>query len=232
MSHAAPGRPRGDRLGRLGLVVAVAALAGLAVVLVVVLLPPAGGHGSPVTRTAQTVREPAPGQPAPTVSPGGPAARPATLLPDQPTALHIPSIGLNANVGALAVRGGEVDPPTPRSAYWLSDFGLAGPHATNTVYIAGHTWRGGQGVFNPLLDVPHSSYAVHAGDEIVVDTPGGSYDYTVTDTELYEKVAIADQSELWRNSPGRLVLVTCFQYDGGTSSHQNFVVYAQLDGAT
>jgi len=30
--------------------------------------------------------------------------------------------------------------------------------------------------------------------------------------------------------PGRLVLVTCFQYNGGTSSQQNFVVYATLDG--
>jgi sortase (surface protein transpeptidase) len=152
-------------------------------------------------------------------------------LPAQPTRLSVPAVGLDATVGAMSVAaGGSVDPPTPGSAYWLSGSSVAGPTSTGTTYLAGHTYRGGgRAVFNPFLDIPHSRYTVHKGDRIVVGTPSGSWAYTVTDTELYLKTTVEQQTELWRNVPGRLVLVTCFQYDGGTSSQQNFVVYAQLD---
>jgi sortase (surface protein transpeptidase) len=226
------GDRRPDRIARVAII-----LAGVAAVLLVAIVvlrftvwadpaAPAAGHAA-----APPVAEPAPGQPA--VEPGPSASAtpaPVPVLADQPTRLRIPSIGLRANVGAMHVRG-PVDPPTPASAYWLSDYGTVGPAATNTAYIAGHTWRGGNGVFNPLLHVADSSYTVHPGDTVIVDTPGGSYTYDITDVELYEKATLGDQAGLWQNVPGRLVLVTCFQYNGGTSSHQNLVVYAQLHGA-
>ncbi|WP_025157759.1 class F sortase [Leifsonia aquatica] len=172
----------------------------------------------------RAVAEPAPGQ---TAAPAGAPPEERPLVPGQPTRVDIPSIGLSVNVGRMAVpAGGTVDPPTARSAYWLSEYGAATADTDNTVYIAGHTYRGGAAAFNPLLDVPHSSYTVHPGDHILVTVPEGRVDYVVDDTELYEKVDVAQQAELWKRVPGRLVLVTCFQYDGGTSSHQNFVVYA------
>lgn len=226
--------------------VAWVALAAATVALVVagfIALPLVFGgqafHGLPFVGTgpsgAQTpaappsgIVEPRAGQAITSTYPGGVAQPP---LPAQPTRLSVPAVGLDASVGAMSVAaGGSVDPPTPGSAYWLSGSSVAGPTSTGTTYLAGHTYRGGgRAVFNPFLDIPHSRYTVHKGDRIVVGTPSGSWAYTVTDTELYLKTTVEQQTELWRNVPGRLVVVTCFQYDGGTSSQQNFVVYAQLD---
>ncbi|WP_349864955.1 sortase domain-bontaining protein [Leifsonia sp. WHRI 6310E] len=184
--------------------------------------PSAGAEGAAPAQTPMA--EPAPGQPA---APVGAPEAPRPLVPGQPTRLAIPSIGLSVNVGRMFVAdGGTVDPPTAGSAYWLAEYGAATADTGNTVYIAGHTYRGGDAAFNGLLDVPHSGYTVHPGDRIVVTVPEGDIDYVVDDTALYEKTDVAQQAELWKRVPGRLVLVTCFQYDGGTSSHQNFVVYA------
>ncbi|WP_202565841.1 class F sortase [Agreia sp. COWG] len=158
---------------------------------------------------------------------GGVAPQPVA---GQPLRIRIPAVGLDAEVRAMGVpESRELDPPGPYRAYWISDFGVAGAASTNTTYIAGHTYRDGSAVFNPLLDVPQSAGAVSAGESIVVTTPGGDASYTITSTELYDKSSIEQQTELWQQVPGRLVVVTCFQYNGGTSSTQNFVVYAQLD---
>jgi hypothetical protein len=179
--------------------------------------------------------EPEPGQ---TVA-AGPvpqgSRQPAIVTPPvagQPLRLAMPAVGLDADVGAMSVApGAAVDPPTPGSAYWLSNYSVAGPAATGTVFIAGHTYRGGgYAVFNPFLDIPKSKYTVQVGDRIEVTTTTGTWTYTVKETDLYLKTTIQQQKKLWQNVPGRLVLVTCFQYNGGTSSQQNFVVYAQLDG--
>ncbi len=154
----------------------------------------------------------------------------APPIPGQPVALSIPSVGLTTSVRSMTVEpGGSVDPPGPRYAYWLAPYGTAGPQATNTVYIAGHTFRRGGAVFNPLLDVAHEQSAVTVGAEIEIQTQEGVYSYTVTAVERYDKVSVDQQSELWKQVPGRLVIVTCFQYDSGQASTQNLVVFAQLD---
>jgi sortase (surface protein transpeptidase) len=153
-------------------------------------------------------------------------------VPGEPLHLAIPAVGLDVDVLSMSVpESRELDPPGPYRAYWISDYGTAGAASTNTTYIAGHTYRDGSAVFNPLLDVPQSAGAVHAGDQIAVTTPEGEVDYTITSTELYDKVSVEQQDELWKQVPGRLVVVTCFQYNGGTSSSQNFVVYAQQNPA-
>lgn len=67
------------------------------------------------------------------------------------------------------------------------------------------------------------------GDKVYVGTIAGTDTYTVTGTERYSKATIARDKKLWSKVPGRLALITCFQYKGGTSSQQNYIVYAQLD---
>lgn len=238
----APGRHRGHRAwsGRrarwsawAGLALAIASLVAVAV-LVVAALAPGGVTGVP---RAQSVIEPEPGQPAPAPAQPQPAGAPAphrAVAPvppvaGQPLRVRIPAIGFTATVGSMRVpANASIDPPTPGSAYWIANYGTAGPASDNTVYIAGHTYRGGHAVFNDLLDVPHSAVTVHPGDVVVVTTPEGDYTYAITDIERYDKVAIGDASELWKRVPGRLALITCFQYNGGHESHQNLVVYAQL----
>ncbi|SDZ45241.1 class F sortase [Herbiconiux ginsengi] len=152
-------------------------------------------------------------------------------VPGQPLNIRIPAVDLDAAIRSMSVPDDrQLDPPGPSRAYWLSDYGAAGPDSENTTYLAGHTYRDGSAVFNPLLDVPQSAGAVHDGDAVIITTPEGDYSYTVTATALYDKTSVGEQAELWKQVPGRLVIVTCFQYNGGTSSSQNFVVYAQLDG--
>ena len=152
-------------------------------------------------------------------------------LPTQPLSLSIPRLGLTANVGSMSVPAdGRVNPPTPGSAYWIRGYGTAGPASDNTFYLAGHTFRKGTAVFNTLLDVPNSDVTVVAGDDIEVTTPSATFRYTVTGTAIYDKATTDSESELWKRMPGRLAIVTCFQYNGGTSSTQNVVVYAQLTG--
>lgn len=153
-------------------------------------------------------------------------------LPGQPLSLSVPAVGLVARVGAMArPTSGDIDPPTSSAAYWISSYGTVGPGSDNTAYIAGHTCRGVgcRAVFQPFLDVPHSATTVHPGDKVTVTSPSGTWDYTVTGTQKYSKETIASDQKLWQKVPGRLVLVCCFQYQGGTSSQQNYIVYAQLD---
>jgi hypothetical protein len=188
---------------------------------------PLGTWIPPVNEKAEAIKEDAAAEQAVADQNGG-------VIPDpvagQPLHLSIAGVGLDVDVLPMSVpEDRELDPPGPYRAYWISDYGVAGPGSSNTTYIAGHTYRDGSAVFNPLLDVPESAGAVHAGDKIEVTTPAGPVNYTITSTELYDKVSVQQQAELWKQVPGRLVLVTCFQYNGGTSSSQNFVVYAQLD---
>ena len=66
-----------------------------------------------------------------------------------------------------------------------------------------------------------------AGDEIEVSTPEGTVSYTVERTERYAKGELPDAAEVWEASPGRLVLITCFQRGGGRASTENLVVFAE-----
>jgi sortase (surface protein transpeptidase) len=67
---------------------------------------------------------------------------------------------------------------------------------------------------------------LEAGDVIEVSTPQGTVDYTVERTERYAKGELAGATEVWESSPGRLVLLTCFQRGGGRASTENLVVFA------
>lgn len=230
MSRSAPAR----KLTTGGVVVAAVVL-----VAVVWLLTGGGPFGltqpfapSPAAAgTLPDLPEPAPGQEA---QPGETGEQGASRPPitGQPLRLRIPAVGLDVTVGRMTVRaGGGVNPPTMGSAYWLTGYGVAGPTSTNTAYLAGHTCRGKgcDAAFSPVLDIPHNATTVHIGDQVIVTTPENDWTYTVTDTALYDKPSVPQQAEMWKAVPGRIVLVTCFQYAGGTSSQQNFVVYAQLD---
>jgi hypothetical protein len=126
---------------------------------------------------------------------------------------------------------GVFNPPTTYYGYWMSDYGTAGAEARNTAYLVGHSWNAGESAFNPVLDIPHSTGAVRPGDKLQVTTPEGAWSYTVTGTAVYEQAAISGQAEVWKNQPGRLVIITCFQYNDASVplSGKNYVLYAQMD---
>ena len=216
-----------------GLAVAVISLLGLGLtVIVAVLLVSSQQQSAPGAETERPVyAEPEPGadpvEQAVQTEQGGEYVPPQPL-PGQPLRLAIPAVGIDVRVGSMAVPGDRrVDPPTPGSAYWLRDYSVLGASATGTGYIAGHTYRGaGEAVFNPLFDPETREARIHSGDAIEVTTPEGVTAYTITSVQNYDKHAVPDETELWQDVPGRLVLVACW-YNGADPATANMVVYAE-----
>jgi sortase (surface protein transpeptidase) len=97
--------------------------------------------------------------------------------------------------------------------------------AQNTLYIAAHSAGRGDDGFDPLLSRDGSALA--AGDVVRVRTPGGTVDYTVDRTQRFGKDELPAAEEVWESSPGRLVLITCFQRADGRNSTENLVVFAE-----
>ena len=85
----------------------------------------------------------------------------------------------------------------------------------------------GEDGFDPLLTADQRGSALEAGDTVDVRTPNGTVTYTVERTQRYRKNALADAAEVWEASPGRLVLITCFQRADGRVATENLVVVAQ-----
>jgi hypothetical protein len=51
--------------------------------------------------------------------------------------------------------------------------------------------------------------------------------YTVERSERYGRDQLAGAADVWEASPGRLVLITCFQRADGRASTKNLVVFAE-----
>ena len=86
--------------------------------------------------------------------------------------------------------------------------------------ITGHTVHTGGGAFDNLDQLT-------AGDPITVTTRRGTITYAVSSVTTYRKKALAKQAQqlFSQGVPGRLVLVTCADWDG-TAYLSNAVVIA------
>jgi len=201
----------------------------IAVAVAGVLLPaperPVTSQPVPTTTTTTT---PPPTSPAtPTTSP--PAPGPVQVA--APVRVEVPSVDLAVDVVPATPDGGELDPPTLGEAYWIETYGAPGTDSDNTVYLAGHSFDRGAAAFNPLFDRDAQVALVQPGAEVVVTTAAGRLTYAVQSTHRYPKGTLADEDEVWRIVPGRLVLITCFQRNDGGASRDNLVVYADLVGS-
>lgn len=137
-----------------------------------------------------------------------------------PRRVLIESLGIDAPVLPIVSDRGSLDPPPdPQQLGWWS--GGARPGATRgSALITGHTVHDGGGALDDLEDV-------EPGAEIVVGTSSGPMRYVA------ESVVVLDKAALARRSPGlfsqevagRLVLVTCEDWDG-TGYLSNVVVTA------
>ena len=132
----------------------------------------------------------------------------------------MPSLGISARVLSIRARGGTLIPPSnPRLVGWWSDG--AAPGATRgSAIITGHTVHTGGGAFDELG-------RLSAGDAVSVTTGRGTITYVVSSVTTYRKKALAKQAaQVFNQSvPGRLVLVTCEDWDG-TAYLSNAVVIA------
>lgn len=201
--------------------------------------PTSPSHDSKKTSSSVN-RPPKPGSEKPGKTSGRPKAKPKTAAkqrvePAAPTALRIPSIGVNAEVGSLqaTVRDGKLGLYPPEATYadllraywatWEGHRAAPGYPSTGTTFIVGHTChkQGCPAVFNSLQ-------SIQLGAHVTVKTPSGVLVYRIFRVQAYPKSAITNVEEVYANVPNRLVLVTCkLRRDHGVQT-DNFVAWAKL----
>lgn len=158
----------------------------------------------------------------PSPPPIGTTARPAVAPPEPgaPTIVRIPALDVRASV--IPVRAPDrtlVPPRDPRRLGWWVDGAKPGA-AEGSALIAGHTVHTGGGALDDLEEL-------RAGDEVAVRTDRGTVRYGVDRVRIYSKGRIADDATrlFSQDVPGRLVLITCEDWDG-TRYLSNVVVTA------
>jgi LPXTG-site transpeptidase (sortase) family protein len=107
-----------------------------------------------------------------------------------------------------ASKGSLIPPSNPRTVGWWSAGAQPGAKRGSAV-ITGHTVHNGGGAFDDLEQL-------QKGDQILVATTRGQLRYRVTAVTTYRKQALATHAqEVFDQSvPGRLVLITCADWNG------------------
>jgi LPXTG-site transpeptidase (sortase) family protein len=203
-------------------------IAGLALVAVAVACSPGDQNDvTPAGSAAPTS--------AMTASPstGTTASRQATEAPPEPTAnqterieggftLRIPRIGVDAPVVPIQSNEDRVlNPPRdPDVVGWWSDGAAPGERRGSTVLV-GHTVRNkGGGVFDNVGDLS-------SGDAIQVKRSGSTFGYRVKSTDVLSKEQVARNAEeiFAQTGVGRLVIITCDDWDG-SAWRSNIIIIA------
>jgi LPXTG-site transpeptidase (sortase) family protein len=173
-------------------------------------------------RTVEATRDPLPqATAAPTATPIAaravpkePAATPKREVgvasnPGRPERISVPRLGVSAPVLGIRAKNGALIPPSnPRTVGWWSDGARPGA-ARGSAIITGHTVHSGGGAFDDLDRLV-------AGDRVKVTTVNGAISYTVVAVTTYRKQALAKHAAqvFDQSTPGRLVLVTCEDWNG------------------
>lgn len=135
----------------------------------------------------------------------------------------IPSVGLHVPLGSVNEVEGVINPPNFTSAFWIRNRGVSVDNADQgTVYIAAHSILWGKAPGNYIQE--NEKVIVNNGDYIQVNDKT----YTITDVQLIPKTEIGSHDDLWANTPGMLVFLTCLQRNDKAPSTLNVVVIGQL----
>ena len=140
----------------------------------------------------------------------GPAQRQGgRIRPGVPRAVAIPRLALDVPVIGITAPGGTLTPPSnPQMLGWWSPGARPGA-ARGSALITGHTVSSGGGAFNDLEQL-------RAGDRVSVRTSAGTVEYAVREVSIYRTASLARKAEelFSQTVPGRLVLVTCEDWNG------------------
>jgi sortase family protein len=182
-------------------------LAAAAVVLVVVgAVAWFSQPGAGITAGGGARSEAAPAGPG---SGTAPEATRARRVPGAPRRVVIPALHVDAPVVAVRAPGGTLVPPSdPQQLGWWA--GGAEPGArTGSALVTGHTVHTGGGALDDLE-------TLRRGDRVAVRTDRGRIRYVVRRVAVYSKGSVARHAErlFSQDVPGRLVLVTCEDWDG------------------
>lgn len=154
--------------------------------------------------------------PAPTRAPADPGVRPDLVV--------VPDLGVRAPVTGIRTEDGALTPPSdPQQVGWWTGGARPGASAGAAV-VTGHTVRAGGGAFDDLETLA-------AGDDVLVRSGAREVAYVVDAVEVLTRDELARRSAslFSRSGPGRLVLITCEDWDG-TAYRSNVVVTARPAG--
>jgi LPXTG-site transpeptidase (sortase) family protein len=179
-----------------------------------------GAHPSTSGITVDpTVQPPAPTPEGGVSSPSRVSRRLAAAGP--PRWLRVQRLGVRSAVVPISGQSGVLLPPSdPQVLGWWQEGKVVGA-AYGSAVLTGHTVHTGGGAFDHLR-------ALVPGDRVVVRTAHGRIRYAVTRVHVYDKAALARQrlGIFRQGGPGRLVLVTCSNWNG-TDYDTNTVVFAR-----
>lgn len=157
-------------------------------------------------------------QPAAETEAPEPQPHPATGFPNR---LVVPKLGIDAPVIRAHVTDGTLWPPDdPQSLGWWAEGAKPGA-VQGGALITGHSVSTGGGAFDDLE-------TLRKGDRVRVRTGRGVIVYSVTGVTIYKKGALAKDAQrvFSQTGPGRLVLITCEDYNG-SYWESNAIVFAE-----
>lgn len=156
-----------------------------------------------------------------------------------PTHIVIPNIGVDADIleytnEQVWENGGVVNPDYMDKVAWWSGGGRPGVTVTEiidnpetidfTVYLYGHSSNNDDRkvVFDDL-DL------LTIGDQIFLSMESEEFIYSVEDVFIISKVDFASDSRVLMDSPGRLLLISCWRsWSGAAPTTDNVMVIAEL----
>jgi len=170
-----------------------------------------GADSSVPTTTSGTPTAPPTVPPTVATTPAGPVldASPAPRVTGMPTRVVIPALDVNAPVLPITAPGGVLIPPSdPQELGWWADGAKPGA-ARGSALVTGHTVHTGGGALDDLEILTR-------GDPVKVSTSNGWVTYAVRTTKVYAKGSLARHADglFSQTVPGRLVLITCEDWDG------------------
>jgi hypothetical protein len=152
---------------------------------------------------------PAASEPASPAAAAPREAVPARAVPGAPRRVVIPRLHVDAPVHPVKAPGGTLVPPSDpqRLGWWAA--GARPGDRTGSALVTGHTVHTGGGALDALE-------MLQRGDRLTVRTDRDRIRYAVRRVAVYAKGSLARQAErlFSQDVPGRLVLITCEDWDG------------------
>jgi len=136
-------------------------------------------------------------------------AKRAPWVPGAPRRIVIPRLHVRAPVLPIRTQGDTLIPPSdPQELGWWAGGARPGA-ARGSVLVTGHTVHTGGGALDDLEQM-------RPGDPVVIRTDHGWIRYEVRRVHVYAKGSVAQHApQLFSQQvPGRLVLVTCEDWNG------------------
>jgi LPXTG-site transpeptidase (sortase) family protein len=158
---------------------------------------------------------------SPTPTPTPQPEQRAPWEPGAPRRLVIPALDVDAPVLPIRAPNRTLTPPAdPQQLGWWSEGARPGD-SRGSALVTGHTVHTGGGALDDLE-------TVERGDRIEVRTVRSTLTYAVRTVHIYEKGTLARTAArvFSQEVPGRLVVITCEDWDG-TQYLSNVVVVAE-----